>query len=75
MPNLASVQDEKITPCDTSTASKPSAHQPRGQVKNATTLAPTSTPATNQSTPNEREIGWVSCGSAAKPNAFRNPIK
>ena len=69
-PNFASVHDGTMTTIDTTTAHAPIVHHTRGQTNSETAVARKSSAATSHSAPNATEMGCVSCGRSAQPNAF-----
>ena len=75
VPNFASDHDEKMTAWETTSAAAPIIHQPRGQAKNAATAARQRRAASSQARPIPREMGCVSWGSSAYPNALAGPIR
>ena len=72
VPYFASVHDERITTCDTATATAAIIHH-RGEWRNCTAAMRRRTVARSQRPAIGREIGWESCGRSAHPKALAGP--
>lgn len=75
VPNLASLQAETMTICESTTAASPTAHQIRGARMSRAPVAKSAREAVSQAMPAAREIGASSRGSSAKSNAVANPSR
>jgi hypothetical protein len=75
VPDFAPVHEVMMTACERMTAVAPIIHQPRGQAKNDATAARHRSAARTQRTLIPREMGCVSWGSSAYPNALAGPIR
>jgi hypothetical protein len=73
MPNFGSVQLAMITNVETTIAHAPIAHHQRGHANIDPAAARNSNAAISHSVPKRGEIGCVSCGRSASPNALAKP--
>ena len=62
-----------MTVVDATTAHAPITHHALGQTNNATAAATKRMADTSHRAPKIGEIGCVSCGSSARPNAITKP--
>lgn len=75
VPKRASVHDNEVATCDTTTAAAPTSHHRSGQANSAIVVETYNNPADNQTMPIGLLICCVSCGMSAIPKAFAEPMK